>query len=679
MKKILFVCILIAIKLNLLGQIYGEIRQPILKKNIFNNLSKALRNNEDVLELHLTNQNLNEFPIDILKLKNLKYLILDSNSISDIPTQIGILNELVSISLTNNKIKTIPKSLGSLIKLKYLFLDFNEIQSLPSELFNLPNLEVLYINNNQINKIPISIKYLNNIKTLVASDNKIDSLPIEIGYLYNLNKLDLSNNNLKYLPDIFYQIKSLENVWLSNNKLKIISDKLSNLQNLTTLALNNNEITILTKSIGKLIKLNNLFIDNNKLGSLPESVGELYGLKKLFIGNNSIKEIPTTYSNLINLEKLEIENLSFTSFPQVLYDINNNGTKIIGLKTKELFNSKLLLSQARNKVLTSNLAEAQINYEKLIKLDTNNVDALVEYASLLIDASEFDKASLICKKALTKNISQDKLEKLRRLLNNADNKTNKIDDLINTYKSNIKKDSTNPELYYELGIFYFNQNNYSEANYSFSKAIQYNSSHINSIFYKSVIALSSEEVENFIFHALRFMYLEPKSKKTQTTFPFLMSRMKMRTGIKGKNNSYSYNDSYIIRNENNDVVYKSKSTSAELLLTMLQEVLMNDDKKTENIHDSLTNEVLNTVLYKNKKNIEIFQLELRRICETVTPENKTINTSYLNYYSNLIKNGYLEAFANLIMNIRDKENETWIKENSKKIDEFNIWTKNYKW
>lgn len=681
-----FIAFLFLTRSSSYGQNNSAEIENIGSKPVFTSLSKALRNADKVYKLNLSNKELKEFPIEILKLKELRYLSLDSNQLSNIPPQINELQKLKYLSLSHNSIQELPSTIGDLTELKFLYLDYNKISVLPSGFFKLAQLEELFINNNNLVEIPAGIKVLKELEGLIASNNQLEKIPDEIGYLYNLKKIYFSNNHIKELPEHFYELTNLKSLFLSGNDLLQIDPRINKLTKLEIVALEDNKLKSLPPEIGELYELQNLYIDQNQFDSLPIEIGNLFKLKMLYIGNNPAKEIPTYYNRLSNLQLLDIKNLSFQSFPQVLYDLQNNGTKITGLTTKELYQAKLLLSQARNKKLTGNNTEAIIKYEELIRLDTNNVSAMSELASILVDISESDKAAAICKRALSKNASQKTLDEIRTTYSNSINRTSKYDLVLNSYESKIKAEPTSVVPYFELGKFYFDQKKYEEAQKSFLQAIKIDPSHADSHFYLAIIFLVLDNEDLFIFSSLRLFALDPASKKTKTTFPFFLTKMRMKSGFENKRGTTSYFDSYIIRNENNEIVYKSDSPQADLLAAMISDLtrsdlFKNDSSKT----DPEIKKIIESALNKNASNVEIFASELSKICKKNTneikQEEKVFWDYYLPYYSNLIENGHLETFSNTINNIRgnDQNNAKWLKTNSDKVEKFNAWNKNYIW
>lgn len=683
--SVLWILICLISSKHFFGQIEEDIN--IGDEPVYRNLSKALRNADKVYKLNLANMELKEFPDEIFKLKQLRILILDSNKILTIPNRINELENLLYLSIGNNSINEIPLTLGNLTKLRFLYLNNNNISFLPPSFFKLNLLEDLFINENKITELPKEIQVLQKLERLIVSNNYLESIPDEIGHLYGLKKLSFAENKIKILPEHFYELTNLTFLYLHNNYIEKIDSKIKKINQIEELTLDNNKLTTIPAEFGELYNLKTVYLNHNGLIALPIEIGNLFKLQNLFIGDNPIKEIPAGFNNLTKLQVLNISNIVIHPFPQVLYDIQNNGTKIKGLTTKELYLAKILLSQARNKNLIDNSVEAIPLYEKLIKTDTNNIVAMTEYASTLLNLGEFNKAANISKLALTKNMSQKNIDELRIIYSSSINKTTKAELIINSYTEKIKADSTNAIPIFELGKFYFDQQKYVEAKSTLFKAIKTDPTFADPHFYIAVISLSLKDDSLFILAILRYFSLHPEGSKTKTTFPFLLSKMKMKSGVSEKNGSTSYHDSYIIKDDNNEVIYKSENPMADLLSVMLVELTRdNSYKKSKRKENSELQEILDEAFYSKKNNFEIFQLELIRICKAITnvvaiEQDKQIYNYYLSYYKSLIENGHLEAFAYTIIIIRDIETEniTWLNNNADKLEKFNQWNKAYKW
>ena len=93
-----------------------------------------------------------------------------------------------------------------------------------------------------------------------------------------------------------------------------------------------------------------------------------------------------------------------------------------------------------------------------------------------------------------------------------------------------------------------------------------------------------------------------------------------------------------------------------------------------------------SLLAENKmsKRVE-YQLEFTKICKALNNEvkeqDKKLWDYYLPYYSSLINNGHLEAFAYLVTKIRanSEENSKWLNNHADQLEKFRQWDKAYHW
>ncbi len=118
------------------------------KARVFKNLKRAIKKPNRVYGLDLSNQGLEEFPIEILTLKNLRFLNLSNNKLKDIPDELDKLRYLEHLDLSSNKIRTVNQSVGNLHQLINLIINKNRIENLPDNLFDLPRIKTLIISDN---------------------------------------------------------------------------------------------------------------------------------------------------------------------------------------------------------------------------------------------------------------------------------------------------------------------------------------------------------------------------------------------------------------------------------------------------------------------------------------------------------------------------------------------------
>lgn len=235
--------------------------------------------------LDLNYNNLDEFPVAVKVLANLKELGFHSNNIESIPDHAFSGNpSLVTIHFYDNPIQFVGKSaFQHLPELRSLSLNgATKITEFP-DLIGAINLESLTLTGTQITSLPSTIcKQLPNLQVLDLSYNWIEQLPS----LYDcrkLQKLDLHHNKINEIQqDTFWQLTALRSLDLSWNKIAFIHP----------------ESFISSPS---LIKLDLTF---NLLTSLPLS--GLSGLTHLKVTGNQALQDLLPVETLQNLRLLEM-------------------------------------------------------------------------------------------------------------------------------------------------------------------------------------------------------------------------------------------------------------------------------------------------------------------------------------------------------------------------------------
>ena len=177
---------------NVIHSLEMLINRSILLKEKFKVSSLCyVKQYDQITGLSLYNCGLNEFPLEIFKLKSLKQLALRRNSI-----------------------KELPKNIGFLSNLEYLDMRINELEHLPSAIGLLINLKNLNVSSNKLKEIPDSIGDLLMLKSIDLSSNRLTSIPESIGNLESLERLTIRANFWITIP------KSIE--LLQKKGLKII-------------------------------------------------------------------------------------------------------------------------------------------------------------------------------------------------------------------------------------------------------------------------------------------------------------------------------------------------------------------------------------------------------------------------------------------------------------------------
>lgn len=82
-----------------------------------------------VIQSGFSQNRINELPLEIIQLTDLKRLYLDNIQLRKVPNEIGTLKKLTYLDLSRNNLETLPSSLGSLVKLKNILLNENPLPS----------------------------------------------------------------------------------------------------------------------------------------------------------------------------------------------------------------------------------------------------------------------------------------------------------------------------------------------------------------------------------------------------------------------------------------------------------------------------------------------------------------------------------------------------------------------
>lgn len=133
-----------------------------------------------VSKLVISGVSINEIPVSITALNQLKTLTISGKSLAILPPEIGSLEHLDTLTLYDNQLTSLPIEIGNLQSLKGLFLRNNLLEQLPVELGNLNNLSILEVQNNNLNKLPVEISNIPNLLLLNITNNPLTEIPQEI-------------------------------------------------------------------------------------------------------------------------------------------------------------------------------------------------------------------------------------------------------------------------------------------------------------------------------------------------------------------------------------------------------------------------------------------------------------------------------------------------------------------
>jgi len=192
--------------------------EELLHAKVFTNIKEAINNPPEVFLIRISNQNLEHFPKEILKLKNLQALDLSRNKLIGISPDITQLALLQQLNLRNNKLYTLPDNLKDLKHLMELKLGLNKFSTVPNVVWEIKSLKYLDLSfNKSIFILPKGIGQLKKLEKLNLYSCSIQKISEEIGELKDLRELDLFGNNLTELPANIVKCEKLEIIILNSN------------------------------------------------------------------------------------------------------------------------------------------------------------------------------------------------------------------------------------------------------------------------------------------------------------------------------------------------------------------------------------------------------------------------------------------------------------------------------
>jgi hypothetical protein len=169
------------------------------------------------------------------QLLGIKHLKL-SCGLTSFPTQILTLYETLEIlDLSDNNLNELPIEFECLSKLKIAFFSDNNFTELPAVLGRCKNLEMIGFKSNKISIIKENA-FPEKLRWLILTNNLIEEIPISIGVCYLLQKLALAGNRISKLPTEMADCKNLELIRISANLLTELPRWILNLPKLSWIA-----------------------------------------------------------------------------------------------------------------------------------------------------------------------------------------------------------------------------------------------------------------------------------------------------------------------------------------------------------------------------------------------------------------------------------------------------------
>ena len=354
----------------------------------------------------LSNNLMNEFFKEIIKLQQLQTILLNDNNLDKVePKWFNGLQNLILINLSNNRIKSIS----------------------PHALANLPDLKFINLKNNYLSGCLDQTPFLPLKQTLVRinfSYNRLICLP-EFDMFEKLRYLDISNNKIEIIKkNTFLNLNKLYILNLNHNRLyKIHTEAFSKLKDLFYLKLENNRLDRMP-NIKKMISLIELSVknQNGNLNTLNDYQFERESKPILsltvnlednnfkYIGNKAFctsnyKEGPF---DLISLSARTFKNIIDTNKCILAQLVHSNSSFTIKLNPNDI-NEDIPLESIEGEICTCDM----INFLKSIRVGLSGIDCSEFILSNKCDLNESVRRSYLSECSSLSEVScNDELERM---------------------------------------------------------------------------------------------------------------------------------------------------------------------------------------------------------------------------------------------------------------------------
>lgn len=189
-------CLLLLALASWSGHAYAQ-QSDTAGAPVFRSLEEALRQPDQVLRIDLSDQHLGHFPMELLRMKNLRELRLRNDDLRELPPEIGGLVELRVLDLSGNPLTLLPATFGELRELEELIINDNPSFDLNKDLrvlTGLPRLRVLHLENDGLRELPAAIGELKELRELYLGGNQLRSIGLDLQRLQRLELIDLHDN-----------------------------------------------------------------------------------------------------------------------------------------------------------------------------------------------------------------------------------------------------------------------------------------------------------------------------------------------------------------------------------------------------------------------------------------------------------------------------------------------------
>lgn len=290
--------------------------------------------------------------------------------------------------------------------------------------------------------------------------------------------------------------------------------------------------------------------------------------------------------------------------------------------------------------------EAETEFKKVSRNDTNYVLASVELANTYITTGKDSIALILCNSILDQP-SQFKPNLLTIKANCLDN-LKRSDEAMKVYEEGAKLYPLNYSFYYEAGVVKLRQNKFKEAQDWFIKTVKVNPYHANTHFQIGYMALLQGKVVPTMLAWQYYLTIDNSSSRAKRVISTMEKLAK---------NEYDFGE--IVKVEE----FENQDDFSELETLVKSKVALGNKYKSQTRLDFNVLKQIQLILEKIEYNKE---------------DKGFFMQFYAPFFAELYKNKYFEPYSYYILaGLENKEVDSWVNKNSAKISAFGTWLTDY--
>lgn len=272
---------------------------------------------------------------------------------------------------------------------------------------------------------------------------------------------------------------------------------------------------------------------------------------------------------------------------------------------------------------------------QILQEDSTVVEAIYEMSLSLLESGKYEEAIYFCDKLI------DRDDKYAILGYNTKgsclNYMGKTPEAIAVYLEGIDRYEEFPQLYYNLGLAYFAQKEYSKASDAYLQTLKQNPKHAGAhLNLGRTMAAMNKRIESLL-GLYYFLLLEPATDRSEWAYNALQELL------------YNLNES--------ESAYQAADQKLVVLLEENEQQVQED------------NTAFDLFMADTKALFSV----LDEIQENTNLAEATVWDDYISFFKTLSARKYTEAFCYYISYPLLKEKETWRKQNEAKLTDFARW------